>query len=149
MNYVAIDEKLIMEKTYDLGGCEVKVSYKSKLVQIVGSKELLVFLSEDLKANTLKLAKLIKADYVTLMGKPLKITNQSLMVEIWGHLYASHFANAIKELINLKLIDNLTEIVTKRSDSIDCGEAEVDSNRKFWDTLAKFNHIIIKCLPKP
>jgi hypothetical protein len=138
-----------MKKTYDLSGCEVGVSYKPQLVQVAGSKELLLFLSENLNANTLRLVKLIKADYLALMGKPLKITNRSLMVEIWGHLYASHFANAIKELVNLKLVADFTAIVIKRSDTIDCGEADVDSNRKFWDTLSKFNNVIIKLLPTP
>lgn len=138
-----------MKKQYDLAGCKVAVSYTPKLVQIAGSKELLLFLSTNLNANTLNLVKLIKADYLSLIGKPLKITNQSLMVEIWGHLYASHVANAIKELVKLKLVVDFTAVVIKRSDTIDCGEADIDSNRKFWDTLAKFNKVIIKLLPTP
>ena len=138
-----------MKKQYDLAGCKVDVSYTHKLVQIAGSKELLLFLGTNLNANTLNLVKLIKADYLSLIGKPLKITNQSLMVEIWGHLYASHFANAIKELVKLKLVADFTAVVIKRSDTIDCGEADIDSNRKFWDTLAKFNRMTIKLLPTP
>jgi hypothetical protein len=138
-----------MEKTYDLVGCKVEVSYKLKLVQIAGSKQLLLFLNENLNANTVKLVKLIKADYLALLGKPLKITNRSLMVEIWGHLYASHFANALNELVNLKLVADFTSIVINRSDTIDCGEADIDSNRRFWDTLSKFNKVIIKLLPTP
>ncbi|SFG58586.1 hypothetical protein [Pedobacter insulae] len=138
-----------MEKQYDLSGCVVSVLYSPKLVQIIGSTQLLTFLNHNLSLNTLQLAKLIKADYQRLFGKRLKITNASLMVEIWGHLYASHFANVIKELIKLKVIGDLTALINKRSDTIDCGEADIDTNRGIWDTLSKFNHIIIKCLPKP
>ncbi|HTM97902.1 MAG TPA: hypothetical protein VL088_04135 [Pedobacter sp.] len=138
-----------MEKQYDLAGCAVSVIYSPKLVRITGSKQLLIFLNTNLSANSLKLAKLIKADYLIIVGRRLKITNASLMVEIWGHLYASHFANAVKELIKLNIVGDLTDLITRRSDTIDCGEADIDSNRKFWDTLSKFNHIIVKCLPKP
>jgi hypothetical protein len=138
-----------MEKQYDLAGCAVSVIYSPKLVRITGSKQLLIFLNTNLRANSLKLAKLIKADYLIIVGRRLKITNASLMVEIWGHLYASHFANAVKELIKLNIVGDLTDLVTRRSDKIDCGEADIDSNRKFWDMLSKFNHIIVKCLPKP
>jgi len=138
-----------MEKQYDLASCAVSVIYSPKLVRITGSKQLLIFLNTNLIANSLKLVKLIKADYLIIVGRRLKITNASLMVEIWGHLYASHFANAVKELIKLNIVGDLTDLVTRRSDTIDCGEADIDSNRKFWDTLSKFNHIIVKCLPKP
>ncbi len=135
-----------MEKIYALDGHTLSVLFEPKLVRIQGSKELLAFLSNDLNTHTLELVKLIKGDYLALLGEPLKITNSSLAVEIWGHLYASKFASIIQELIRLQLIENLTEHVKKRSDTIDCGEAEVDSNRKFWDVLAKFKALIVKLL---
>lgn len=135
-----------MEKEYDLGGCKVVVRFEPKLVRIIGSKALLDFLGADLNKQTLKLVRLIKTDYLALIGKRLNITNASLMVEIWGHLYASKFSNVFKELIKLHIIQHLAEHVMKRSDTIDCGEADVDSNRKFWDVLSKFNNIITKFL---
>lgn len=134
------------EKQYNLDGCTVFVIFEPKLIRIKGSEQLLIFLNKSLNMHTLKLVRLIKADYFLLVGKPLKITNSSLMIEIWGHLYASKFADIIKELVQLKLIGNLTEEIKKRSDTIDCGEAEIDSNRKFWDVLSKFKAIIIKFL---
>jgi hypothetical protein len=135
-----------MEKQYDLLGHNVIVQFEPKLIRIQGSKQLLAFLRTDLNANTLKFVKSIKADYLMLIGKPLKVTNASLMVEIWGHLYASKFAIAVNELIKLSIIQNITEKVTKRSDTIDCGEADLDSNRRFWDVLAKFKSTIIRFL---
>lgn len=135
-----------MEKEYDLADFKVVVKFEPKLVRIVGSQQLLAFLSADLHTHTLKLVKLIKADYAIFIGKPLKITNASLMVEIWGHLYASKFAIAVKELIKLRIIQNITKMVAKRSNTIDCGEADTDTNRKFWDILAKFKGTIVKFL---
>ncbi|MEJ5994114.1 hypothetical protein WG904_06735 [Pedobacter sp. Du54] len=135
-----------MEREYELDGCKVVVQFVPKLIRIQGSEQLLAFLSADLNTHTLKLVKLIKADYLTIFGKPLKITHASLMVEIWGHLYASKFATALNELIKLNIIQNLTKTVIKRSNTIDCGEADVDSNRSFWDILAKFKSMIVKFL---
>lgn len=126
-----------MEKEYNLDGCKVIVHFKPKLIRIVGTEQLLAFLGKSLNKHTLKLIKLIKADYLLLTGKPLKITDASLMIEIWGHLYVSRFAGILKERIRLKFIENLTKWVKKRSDTIDCGEADIDSNRKFWNVLAK------------
>ncbi len=125
------------EKQYNLDGCIVTVFFEPKLIRINGSEQLLAFLGKSLNKHTLELVKLIKADYLLLTGKPLNITDASLMIEIWGHLYASRFAGIIKELVRLKPIENLTAQIKKRSDTIDCGEAGIDSNRKFWDVLAK------------
>jgi hypothetical protein len=64
------------------------------------------------------------------------------MVEIWGHLYASQFANALKTHIDLALTEKLAGLITRRSDTIDCGEASIDPNRKFWDMLARYYRLI-------
>lgn len=135
-----------MEKEYDLEGCKVTVIFMPKLVQISGTEQLLLFLSTNLAAHTLSLVQQIKTDYQSIIGTSLNISDESLMVEIWGHLYASKFANILQELIKLKAIENFTEMVIQRSDTIDCGEADVDSNRKFWDVLSTFNSLIIKFL---
>ncbi|MES2417385.1 MAG: hypothetical protein V4541_04305 [Bacteroidota bacterium] len=130
------------EKQYKLEGCKVTVLFEPKLIKIAGSKRLLTFLKADIDRNSLHLVKLIKADYLKIMGKRLKITNNSLMVEIWGHLYASYFANALKNLIDLQIVENFATIITNRSDTIDCGESTIDPNRKFWDVLAKYKKLI-------
>ncbi len=135
-----------MERKYDLAEHKVVVHFEPKLIRIMGTDELLAFLNSNLNAHTLKLVKLIKADYLAINGKPLKITNASLMVEIWGHLYTSKFATAVNQLVQLSIIEQITKKIIKRSETIDCGEAEVDSNRKFWDTLGKFKSLIVKLL---
>lgn len=81
--------------------------------------------------------KLIKADYLSLIGNRLKITNSFITVKIWGHLYARKFVDLVNGLISLKIIENIKQ----RSDIIDFGEADIDSNREFWGVLSKLSPI--------
>ncbi|MBC7616444.1 MAG: hypothetical protein H7202_10295 [Pedobacter sp.] len=124
---------LVKSCTYDLNGYKVEVRFEPKLIRVMSTPELLVFLRNDLNKHTIRLVKLIKADYLILIGTPLKITNASLMVEIWGHLYASKFAKLLERMVRFKIIEKIKE----RSDTIDCGETGIDSNRKFWDLASK------------
>ena len=137
-----------LEKTYDLCGCKLNVFYDPKVVRISGNKALWLYLSQNIEVRTANLVRLIKLDYFHLTGKELLIENDSFAIEIWGHVYASYFAKAMKNMIKLKLIQDFADFIIKRSDTIDCGEQPVDSNRKFWDILAKFKGIILKFLPK-
>jgi hypothetical protein len=54
----------------------------------------------------------------------------------------------MKKLIRLNLIEDAADFIIKRSDTIDCGEAVIDQNRKFWDLLANFKGLILTFLPK-
>lgn len=136
------------EKIYELSGHELLVIFDEKLVRIKKPKALQKFLSLAIDNRSEVLVNYIKQDYFLLMGKELDITNDSLIIEIWGHAYASYFARAMKNLIKLQLVENVADFVINRSDTIDCGESEVDSNRKIWDVLANFKGIILTFLPK-
>jgi len=136
------------EKIYELSGHELLVIFDEKLIRIKKPKALQKFLSLDIDNRSEVLVNYIKQDYFLLMGKELAITNNSLIIEIWGHVYASYFARAMKNLIKLQLVEHAADFIITRSDTIDCGESEVDSNRKFWDVLANFKGIILTFLPK-
>lgn len=136
------------EKIYELSGHELLVIFDEKLIRIKKPKALQKFLSSAIDNRSEVLVNYIKQDYFLLMGKELDVTNDSLIIEIWGHIYASYFARAMKNLIKLQLVENAADFVIKRSDTIDCGESEVDSNRKIWDVLANFKGIILTFLPK-
>ncbi|WP_379085787.1 hypothetical protein [Pedobacter sp. UC225_65] len=82
------------------------------------------------------------------MGTELDITVDSMVIEIWGHVYASHLAKAIKNLIQLQLIADFANFIINRSDTIECGESEIDSNRRFWDILSNFKGAVLSFLPK-
>lgn len=149
MKFATTFEKpMPMEKTYNLSGHRLLVVFEHQLVRIKKPKSLQKFLSADIEMRSEVLANCIKADYAAFFNKELAISNNSLIIEIWGHVYASYFAKAVKNLIDIKLVDNFANFVIKRSDVIDCGEADIDSNRKFWDILANFKGIILTFLPK-
>lgn len=136
------------EKVYKLSGYQLLVVFEHRLVRIKHPMVMQKFLSAAIERRSEVLVNAIKTDYAALFDKELDINNDSLMIEIWGHVYASYFAKAIKNLIDIKLVDNFADFVIKRSDIIDCGEADIDSNRKFWDILANFKGIILTFLPK-
>lgn len=127
-----------MEKTYNLHGHLLHVSFQEKLVRISRPSALLQFLSKDIQPRSSTFVALIKADYVDLFGKELKISSNSIVVEIWAHVFAGFLARALKKLIKLKVIHKTSDFIIARSNIIDCGERNVDSNRLIWDLLAPF-----------
>ncbi len=136
-----------MKKIYEWSDCRIGVDFRDKLIRIHEPEALERYLSTDLVNRSAILVKYIKMDYAQLMKQELDITDDSMIVEIWGHVYASYLAKGIKNLVQLNMVDNVADFVLKRSDIIDCGESEIDSNRKFWDIIARFKGVILKFLP--
>ena len=112
------------EKNYELSGHKLLVIFDEKLIRIKKPRALQKFLSSDIDNRSEVLVNYINQDYFLLMGKELAITNDSLIIEIWGHVYASYFARAMKNLIKLKLIEKAADFIITRSDTIDCGESK-------------------------
>lgn len=81
----------------------------------------------------------IKNDYQNAFGQNIQISDRSFLTEIWGHLVVYRMAIWAKRYIRLPLFNKLTRFVAYRSGTIDCGEKAVDSNRWFWDVLAKLS----------
>ena len=136
------------EKSYKLSGHHLLVEFQPQLIRIKKPRAIKKFLSEDIELRSEILVNYIKQDYFLIIGKELDIANDSIIIEIWGHVYASYFARAMKNLIKLKLVENVADCIINRSETIDCGENEIDSNRKFWDLLANFKGIILTFFPK-
>ncbi|MBO1581730.1 hypothetical protein [Bacillus sp. XF8] len=92
------------------------------------------------KHTPLKLAQYLKQEHTNQYGTILNISDQSLAIEIIGHVYIGNFADILK---NIPRIPKIAPIIVERAyritdhtDIIDCGEKEVDSNRWVWDKLA-------------
>ncbi|MDZ5606941.1 hypothetical protein U2I54_07440 [Bacillus pseudomycoides] len=92
------------------------------------------------KHTHLKLAQYLKQEHTNQYGTILNISDQSLAIEIIGHVYIGNFADILK---NIPRIPKIAPIIVERAyritdhtDIIDCGEKEVDSNRWVWDKLA-------------
>lgn len=98
--------------------------------------------------NTYRLIDEINSAFLEKNKRDIEISRDSLAVEIWGHVYADHFADVIDNLTNLKLIEKMVHPIQKYCAIIDCGEKGYDQNRWFWDLLAPFTGIIGKLLPK-
>jgi hypothetical protein len=135
-----------MEKVYQIRNYEIRVSFAEKIVQITSDRALSKLLAESLESGTAELVELIKKDYFEINRNQLAISNDSMIIEIWGHVYFEHFINSIKRLFRLKLIDNLDDFVMERCSIIDSGETKIDKNRRFWDMIAPLKGIVAKML---
>ena len=137
-----------MHKKYELAESLIQVKFQENSVHIVNDKELWQLLAEDIENRTTALAQEIRKDFSLQYKRELKITEDSLIVEIWGHVYFEYFALAIQNLINLKLIESIVSSAISYSELIDCGETGYDNNRWLWDILAPHKTLIAGWLPK-
>ncbi|MDM5186645.1 hypothetical protein QUF99_04400 [Bacillus sp. DX4.1] len=92
------------------------------------------------KNASLELAQYLKKKHTNQYGTVLNISDESLAIEIIGHIYIGNFADVLK---NIPRIPKIAPIIvekaykiTDHTDIIDCGEKEIDSNRWVWDKLA-------------
>jgi len=137
-----------MDKVYELRNCDIKVGLDEGLIRIYSDKALWRHLDGEVALRTLELVKVIKTDYQKEFDKSLKISDNSLMVEIWAHVYSDYFGLLIKRNLKIKWIQNLIQKGIERAEIIDCGEKKFDTNRWVWDFLAHFKPVISLFLPK-
>lgn len=141
-----------IEKTYQLAGCCISIKYRKQLISIAQLHELLIYLNTATAQRSDELAILIKEDHKNLFGSPLNISTRSIVVEIWGHVFAGQVAKLLKRILPFRPINKLANFVINRCDVIDCGEKGIDTNRWVWDFLSVFKPILglglRLCLPK-
>ncbi|PWS29127.1 hypothetical protein DHW03_04695 [Pedobacter yonginense] len=137
-----------MNQLYELEGCTIKVDIEPKLIRVYGNAELWRFLDGAPSLRFDVLIDTIKKDYENHLGKPLMITNDSLIVEIVAHVYCDYIGLIFNRLVKISLIQRLVTKLLKRAEIVDCGEKGVDSNRWLWDYLARYKLQIVKLLPK-
>lgn len=122
-------------KKYTIGNLPLQV----KLMERVVSIDFTVYHDkkhlQKLYQDSATLVRLIKVDYFDAYETELKISNASFIAEIWGHLIAYRISLWLKKNIKIGLIQRLAKFTAFRSGVTDCGEAEVDTNRWFWDIL--------------
>lgn len=124
-------------KIYEIGNHPLQVNFMDKVVSLDFTPyhregELL-----KLYQSSSHLVKLIKIDYLNIYNTELKIRNASFVAEIWGHLVAYRISLWLKRHIKIGLIQKLAKFTAFRSGVIDCGEGSIDTNRWFWDILAR------------
>lgn len=117
---------------------EISVLIRERSLHIENTESLRRILKK--KNAPLKLAQYLKQEHTNQYGTFLNISDESLAIEIIGHVYIGNFADILK---NIPRVPKIAPIIVERAyritdhtDIIDCGEKEVDSNRWVWDKLA-------------
>ena len=123
--------------------CEMELH----IVRVYNDNELKALLAQDTEAATSELVASIKAEYRSLFTVEYAVSDASVAVEIWGHVYAERMADAIKHLSSIALIDKVADKIIYHSEIIDMGERGHDENRFVWDGLAHFKSLIASFLP--
>lgn len=125
----------MVEKVLVIGNYKTKVSFAKRLIRITNNDGFKKMLSDNLIENTKELVYIIKKNYQEAYGKELRISNHSMEVEIWGHVYGEYFIHDINKRLHWKITERLDRFVQKRCEVIDCGERKIDNNRLFWNVL--------------
>ena len=86
--------------------------------------------------NSWDIASEIKAKYKSVYGVKLDITTNSMAIEIEGHVFPDKMARYVKSLPGVPdfVVDFCTDVL-ERTEVIDIGESNKDSNRWVWDLL--------------
>jgi hypothetical protein len=133
-------------KQYHINGSTLDISFRHGAVHIPNSRELKEYLSLETDTRTKGLISMIKNDYFQISQEALDITDDSMAVELWGHLFAQNFRPVLDKLSDFTLTEWLAERLIKSAEIIDLGEEGLDHNRKYWDWLSQHKSLILKLL---
>lgn len=136
-----------MKHLFLLQGRSIEVLFDEHAVHITNNKELQQLIAADPEGNTRALAELILQQFEVCNKRSFALHPDSLIVEIWGHVYCEYLAQILDNLVKLQLVKALAGKVIAFCEVIDCGEPGHDSNRVLWDMLAPFTAIIAGWLP--
>ncbi|HEY2727930.1 MAG TPA: hypothetical protein VGI61_12195 [Parafilimonas sp.] len=126
---------------------KIDVRLEDHIIHITNNDALTNLLACNTETKTEQLVHSIKIAYYKLFNKNLEVSDASMAVEIWAHVYTEKFADAVQSSASIKLIDKLAEKVIERCEIIDIGEHGHDYNRFVWDGLAHLKSIIARFLP--
>ena len=136
-----------MENTWRTEFHDISVCYTEQLVQIKTDEKLLAFLKKPRRDAT-ALSEYMKKTYEEILGKELKISVESMAIELLIHLYADEFVHGIEyfgKFLPLYLqaeLETYMQKMERRTEVIDSGEAEIDPDRKFFDRLVPYRDVL-------
>lgn len=114
----------------------IGIQCTDRMIRIKNDSALEEFLADPETKGALLTARYARGLYEKEIGRPVDITEDSLAIEILGHVYAGTFAQ-LAEKYHVPLLQAAMKKVKERTDIIDCGEKGVDNNRFVWDELEK------------
>ena len=130
---------------------EIIISYSKGLVQITCNDALKNYLEEP-GNGALRLSIYILEEYKNRRRSELKISKDSLAIEILAHTYVDTFSEAVSSIGDRlppalsKAVLTLMEQIHTHTEIIDCGESDIDNNRWIWNGLTVFKKVIYKAL---
>jgi hypothetical protein len=137
-----------MNKSIIVRNKNISVEFRKKKVAIINDDPLLTLVTKMPPTATDELVSAIKKEFQEQFKKEFKVTDASMAVEIWGHVFAEKFANAVKSIAPVKFVDDLAEKICLHCEVVNIGEKGNDNNRFIWDWLAPFKDIIAALLLK-
>ncbi len=137
-----------MQKAFSFGKGEFLISFGQGVVRIESNEELLDYIGENPAIHTRKLVETIQEIYIRNYGRKLKVTDNSLIIEIWGHTYFEYFMLRNERLGRILFPFGLYRRLVASCEAIDCGEAGIDGNRWLWDVLSVFVPLISRFIPR-
>ncbi len=97
-------------------------------IHIVNDEGFQSFIKEN-EDNVWEIVKEIKSYFRKKQKKNLKITDRSLVVEVYAHIIPDKIADFLPPGIG--------NIIQDRTEIIDCGEEGYDQDRFLWDKIAE------------
>ncbi|HEX5152503.1 MAG TPA: hypothetical protein VFW07_13730 [Parafilimonas sp.] len=126
----------------------ISVRLTKNRIDIINDEQLTDLVTKMPEAATDELVSAIKEEYHDRFNKDFDVTNASMAVEIWGHVFAEKFANALRDIAPVKLLNSLAVKISSHCEVINIGKKDHDSNRIVWDLLAAFKPAIAAVLLK-
>ena len=135
-----------MRTSVSVQGKNITVEINLHAIRIFSAALLQELLKHNAETATQELISNIKKEYRQLFNNDFKVSDASMAVEIWAHVYADEFAEAVKDYSSINFIDSIAEKIIRRAEIIDIGEKGHDDNRFFWNGLAPFKGAIAAVL---
>jgi hypothetical protein len=135
-----------MYRSISIRDKNISFQLRENSIAIINDGQLLALIAEMPEAATDELVSAIKGEFHAQFSREFGVTDDSMVVEIWGHVFAERFANAVKAITSVKLVDELAEKICMHCEVINIGRKDHDNNRFVWDWLAGFKPIIAAML---
>jgi hypothetical protein len=124
-----------MQRTFKYNKGEIEVAFAQGVVRVDNDRDLWEYIHFDPYKNTRILVTWMKQVYVNAFGEELRISDNSLAMEIWGHIYFEQFLLRHPTLGRFLFPFGLYQRLVTSCKAVDCGESSKDSNRWLWDFL--------------
>ena len=138
-----------MKKQFVIAGVPISVVFSEQgIIRLKGDRHLWKLMDQDPVQNARLITEKIFELHTTIFKEKLHIRPESVIVEIWGHVYAEYFVLLWKDRLRFRWLNRLAGFVRKRSADIDIGERNLDPNRWFWDLISVLKPVMPPFLPR-